>query len=338
VQLWTAIVYWQRGEAFEEGTDFHRMLTAALATATATGDDALRGMALAIKGRSLTFSDQPGRAVAPLEEAIRIGSARDPIGSALAADSLSQAYAILGDFAKADATTAVAFDLARQSGDPISEIDAQISRSQVEIEKGNFEEAIRLARDGASKASALGVTMCTVVGNYFAGSAELAMGRPQAAIQPLQLSHDMATVAEAGWWKNMSGAALSSSSCALGDLDAARGGWDEALEVAARSHDTGAEASIRYQRAITLSQSPDPDWAAVAADLEWTSSVLETAGARPREARARLEYARALEELGRPGEADEQRRRANKLFVDLGIPAPAATSSTAPSAAGATGG
>jgi tetratricopeptide (TPR) repeat protein len=265
------------------------------------------------------LSTNPRLATEVLEEAIEITQSRDPIGSSLAADSLAMAYAILGEFSKADKAVARSYALAERSGDPIAMIDAQIAQSQVEAERGNLEEAVRLSRDSATRASILGVTMCTLVGNYFAGSAELQLGRPALAVQPLQISRDMAESAEAGWFQNMAEAALSSTTCATGDLDAARAGWAKSLDLAARTNDIGSEATILLQRAVALATTPDPDLPAIAADLERAIEILERVGARPRQARARAEYAAILERMGRPDEAVEQRRLAQELLQAMGL-------------------
>jgi tetratricopeptide (TPR) repeat protein len=319
VQLWTAIMLWQRGDVYEEGTDFHRALNQALDTAHATGDEQLRGMALTILGRSSVFGSDPQRSIRVLEEAIEITQSRDPIGSSLAADSLAMAYATLGDFDKADTASERSYELARRSGDPIAIVDAQLARSQVEAERGNLEEALRLSRDGAARAATLGVTMCTIVGNFFAGAAELGLGRANLSVQPFQLSRDLAEGAEAGWWQNMTEAALSTASCELGDLDKAHAGWKQALDRATRTQDIGSQAAIRYQRAVTLARTPKPDWPSVVEDLEWSIDFFKRVGARPREARARTDYAGILDQMERPDEAAAQRARAEELFLEMGL-------------------
>jgi tetratricopeptide (TPR) repeat protein len=329
LQLWTALMHFQSGERFEPGTSFHRKLTEALETAARTHDGQLRGMALTMVGRSLLSVD-PRRSAEALEEAISLTAANDPIGSSLAADSLAMAYAVLGDFARADEANDRAADLARRSGDPKAVIDAQLFRSQVLAERGAYDEAIVLARDGAARATAIGATMCVIAGNMFTGLVELARDRPDDALAPLQISYDLAGQNDAAWWRNISDAGLSSAQCATGGLETARAGWSRSIAAAIATRDPGTEALIRAQRARTLAGTPKPDWTEIAADLEQAAALEAQIGARPREARARVALAVAYDALARTTDAQRERDRAAVLFRELGIAGPRAARGSTP--------
>jgi hypothetical protein len=192
----------------------------------------------------------------------------------------------------------------------------------VHAERGEYDQAVALARDGASRAMAIGATMCVIAGNMFAGLNELARDRPDDAVAPLQLSYDLAGQNDAAWWRNISEAGLSSTHCADGDLDAARSGWAKTLASAVADHDFGTEALIRAQRAQHLAAGPDPDWPEIIEDLERAADLQQAIGARPREARARLELAGALERVGRTADAAAARQRSQDLFHDMGLASP----------------
>lgn len=323
LQLWTALMHFQSGEQFEPGTSFHRKLTQALETAERTHDGQLRGMALTILGRAL-LSNDPGRTADALEEAIELTAANDPIGSSLAADTLAHAYAILGEFDRAEVAIGRAEELAVRSGDPKALIDAQLFKSQILAERGDYDESAALARDGAARATAIGATMCVIAGQMFTGLSELARNRPGDAVAPLQVSYELAGQNGAAWWQNLSEAGLSSTQCAFGNLDAARAGWARTLAAAIADHDLGAEALIRFQRARRLADGPDPDWSEIAEDLERAAALQQQVGARPREARARLGLAEALDHLGRTADAAAARERAELLFREMGLAVPTA--------------
>ena len=139
--LWTAIMQWTLGSAYEEGTPFKRSLDRALELARQTDDRQLRGAALTILGRSSLMSTDPRGSARALEEAIGLTEGNDFIGTSLTADSLAMAYSSLGEWDKADAAVQRAHELAVRSGDPTAAVDADLGKSNVEIERGNFAAA-----------------------------------------------------------------------------------------------------------------------------------------------------------------------------------------------------
>jgi hypothetical protein len=221
-------------------------------------------------------------------------------------------------------------ELAIRSGDPKAVIDAQLFKSQTLAERGDLDTAVALARDGAARATAIGATMCVVAGNMFTGLLELARDRADAALEPLQISYDIANENQFVWWQNISEAGLSSARCNSGDIDLARAGWDKTLARPDADRDRGTEALILGQRAKMLAQTPSPDWSAVAADLQRVAALHHEIGARPREAHARHDLARAFENLGRHEEAMAEEARAKELFAAIGMAAPAAAPTPAP--------
>ena len=145
------------------------------------------------------------------------------------------------------------------------------------------------------------------------------LGRPADAVAPLELSIDLATANQFGWWGNFSVAALSSAKCGLGDVEAARRGWDETLAKARAMHDGGMEAAILQQRATMLAEVPDADPGAILQDLERAAGLDEEIGARPRLASVLVQQAAILERLGRNGDAEERRSRADALYAEMGL-------------------
>ena len=255
-----------------------------------------------------------------LEEAIALTEGNDFIGTSLTADSLASAYASLGEWDKADAALQRAHELAVRSGDPTAAVDADLARSNVEIERGNFEAAIVLARSGALRADALGAVPCSMFANYLTGVAELRSGRPERAIGPLRRSQDMGREHKIEMWRDVTEATLSASQCALGNISTAVEGWDRSLAAARENRDTGSEALIRYERAKALATTPNPDWTAILDDLEAAIALFRDLGVRPREVAALEEYAAILDRLGRsPAEAAAARSRAAGLLADMGI-------------------
>jgi len=115
-----------------------------------------------------------------------------------------------------------------------------------------------------------------------------------------------------------------SDACAADAKPGWQAEWEKTLAAAIADRDLGTEALIRIQRARRLADAPNPDWAEIAADLERGAALNEQIGARPREARARLELATALDQLGRTAEATASRARAHDLFRDMGLASPVA--------------
>jgi tetratricopeptide (TPR) repeat protein len=234
------------------------------------------------------------------------------------------AYSALGEWDKAEAALGRAHELALRSGDPVAAVDADLASSASASERGDLEEAVRLARSGAVRADALGAVACSVFANYLTGVAELKLGRPDRAIGPLQYSQDLSRENKIDMWRDVTQASMSASQCALGDISTAVQGWDRSLEAVRKNHDTGAEALIRYQRAKWLAATPDPDWEPILADFEASIALFRDLGLRPREVTALDEYAGTLERLGRsPAEASAARGRADDLLREMGIATPA---------------
>ena len=158
-----------------------------------------------------------------------------------------------------------------------------------------------------------------MISNYLTGVAELRLGRADRAIGPLQYSQDLGRKHNIEIWRDVTQASLSAAQCSLGDISAAREGWDRTLDLARQKHDTGAEALTLYQRAKSLAKTPDPDWTAILADLEASIALFRVQGVRPREVAALEESSAILERLGRSAEATAARVRAGELLTEMGI-------------------
>ena len=319
VQLRMAMIQWQRGDAYVDGTDMKQSLDRALALASSVDDREIQGMALTILGRSTLLSSDPRRSAEALERAIALTEGHDFIGTSLAADTLGVAYGKLGQFDKADHAIRRAHELAQRSGDPTAMLDADLSASAIEAERGNLQASVELARSGALRAEALGAVACSVFANFLTGSAELALGRPDRAVPFLEASRALGREHRMEMWMDATNASISSAQCSLGDVEAARTGWQEALEAARNKGDSGLEATILYQRAHALSTTPDADWEAILADLGASVALSKELGTKPREAMALRDSAAVLDRLGRSGEAGAARAKADTLVGEMGI-------------------
>lgn len=329
--LWTSIILADQGVPYEPGSPFATAIDRTLAVAEATGNRQLRGTALSVLGRSSLMSRDPRRSTELLEEALTLTSAADFIGSSLAADSLAMMYAGLGEFDRADEAVERSRELALRSGDPKALIDSNIAASAVNLERGNFPAAIRLASDSALRADAIEAPMCSIVANFLAGTGELASGNFAGALVPLARSNQLSSDLGEMYFGTQSEAGMSTARCALGDSDSARVGWERTLGRARAMGDPMIESQILFDRALALAASPDPDWNFVLADLDGAIAGFERLGLRPRLARALVQRARLLDLTGRPNEARQSRERAAELQRELGIAEPGAADS-APSA------
>lgn len=315
VLLWRALLLGNSFRPMTTGPDLERTIARGLEIAEATGDRHLRGSLLNALGTSLKNHD-PRQAIEVLEEALTLTSDADFIGSSLTADTLATTYASLGDWERADEAIARSRALAERSGDPKAMIDANISASAVQLERGNLEAAVKLARESGLRAEAIGSPACSIVANWIAGTGELALGRPDRALASLGHSNELSIQLDEFWFRNYTDAGISAARCALGNLDEARAGWERTLATAREINDPSQEADILSGRAQTLSSAPDPDWTAVLADLVRAAELYRRLELRPRLVRILVERARALDALGRPDEAAASRAEARSLGTE----------------------
>lgn len=318
VLLWRALLLGNSFRPLAPGSDLTETIERGLAIAEATGNQQLRGNLLTVLGTSLKTSD-PRRAIEVLEEALSLTSDADFIGSSLTADTLAGTYASLGEWARAEDALVRSRALAERSGDPKAVIDANITASGIELERGNLAAAIELAKDSGRRAEAIGAPACSIVANWIAGSGELASGRFEDALATLGHSNQLSIALDEQWFRNQTDASMTAARCALGDVAAARTEWERTLARAREMHDPTQEADILAARAQTLAGAPDPDWAAILADLDGAAALYRRLDLRPRLARVVVDRARALDALGRPDEAAASRADALALGAEVPV-------------------
>lgn len=328
VLLWRALLLGNSFRPLSFDSDLGRTIDRGLEIADAIGNRNLRGNLLTVLGTSLKAQD-PQRAIEVLEEALGITSNTDFIGSSLTADTLVQIYASLGDWERADNALARARVLAERSGDPKAVIDANITASSLELERGNFAAAIQIAKENGLRAEAIGAPACSIVANWIAGTGELAAGRFDDALQTLGHSNQLSIQLDEHWFRNYTDAGMTSARCALGDLEAARAEWERAIAKARELHDPSQEADIVAGRATVLAAMPDPSWPEILADLDRADALYRGLGLRPRHVRVLVERARALDALGRAEAASASRAEAASIGAAIAPDAPGSDSAAA---------
>lgn len=283
------------------------------------GDPVAQAMPDALMGAGMVFGGQLRAGAALLEKAIpALTAGGDPLGTAVIHDVLTIAYARLGEFALAERNAERADRLA-EKGDPIARLDAMLARAAIASERGDLDEAVRLAGACVADAESLGATGCAIPANYFLGEGRLRRDEAAAAKVPFERSIQLAA-GDPGGEKQitlLAQAGLAAAVRLLGDLTA--GGWDAPLAEARAIGDRYGEMAILFQRASTLAKNGDADWPAIISDLEKVIGVMEEIESRPALARALLIYARALERSGRADDAHAATVRAHQLARELGL-------------------
>jgi tetratricopeptide (TPR) repeat protein len=287
------------------------------------GDPVARAMPEALMGANLVFAGQPRAGASLLEKAIPvIESANDPVGAAILYEMLTLAYARLGDFAAAERNAERQERLAEQ-GDPIARLDATIARAIVASERGDLEDAARLATQCATLSEELGATGCALPANYFLGDARLRLNEAATARPPfertLQLAAAEAMGSSLGWLGMLAEAGLAAAAAQLGDPDQATREWETILEAARGVGDPFLEAAVLTRRALASVRAEAPDLDAALADLEAAIRIYEEIETRPALARALRGYSQVLARAGHDRDARAARSRSDALAAELGL-------------------
>ena len=285
------------------------------------GDPIAQVMPQALMGAGMVFGGQLRAGVALLEKAIpTLNAGGDSLGVAVLHDVLTIAYARLGEFEAAERNAELADALAEQ-GDPIARLDAMLARAAIASERGDLEDAVRLAGDCVSAAESLGAIGCAIPANYFLGDGRLRLGEAALARDPFARSIQIAAVdaGSSGQLTALSQAGLASASARLGDPRGASDGWDASLAAMRRLGDRFGEAAILFRRAATLAQSPPAEWSSILADLEAAIRLFEEMETRPALARALRAYGSALTSAGRVEEGRAALHRSRTIAADLGL-------------------
>ena len=284
------------------------------------GDPIAQAMPQALMGAGMVFGGQLRAGVALLEKAIpALSAGGDSLGVAVLHDVLTIAYARLGEFEAAERNAQRADELAAQ-GDPIARLDAMLARAAIASERGDLEDAVRLAGDCVSTAESLGATGCAIPANYFLGDGRLRLGEAALARDPFARSLQIAA-ADAGsaGLSMLARAGLASAAARLGEPVAAAAGWEESLAAARKYGDRYGEAAILFRRAATLVQTSPADWTSILADLEAAIGLFEEMETRPALSRALRVYGDALTRAGREDEGRAALERSHAIAAELGL-------------------
>ncbi|HEV2011456.1 MAG TPA: hypothetical protein VGS17_10585 [Candidatus Limnocylindria bacterium] len=319
VYFWITFLRRMRGERPDTSPELTHAAERAAQIGTALGDPAAEAIPNAFAGVGMIATGNLRDGAQLLEEALPpIVAHADPLSSAILSGLLSVTYSRLGEFAAAERSLGHAEQLA-QRGDPIAELDAQIARSVLLIERGDFAAAAALASQCALRSEELGAVACVVGANVIAGSAHLARDEFLGAKLPLERSTDLANISGMTRMRTLAEGMLGSVVAQLGDLPAATADWNVALERARATHDRYGEATTLWMRARTALRATPPDWSGAVVDLDVTTALFDAMQARPALARSLRDRALALQGLGRTSEAEEIDRHARAIGVELGL-------------------
>ena len=285
------------------------------------GDPIAQVMPQALMGAGMVFGGHLREGVAVLEKAIpALDAGGDSLGVAVLHDVLTIAYARLGQFDAAERNAARADELAAQ-GDPIARLDAMLARAAIASERGDLEDAVRLAGECVATAESLGATGCAIPANYFLGDGRLRLGEAALARDPFARSIQMAAidVGSSGQLTALAQAGLASASARLGDPRGATEGWEASLAATRTYGDRFGEAAIVFRRAATLAQSSPSEWPPILADLEMAIGLFEEMETLPALSRALRVYGDALTEAGRTEEGRAALERSRAIAAELGL-------------------
>lgn len=304
----------QNGEAPTSGP-VKRSLDRITEIGEVTGDPSIGAMARVLIGISQVFSGPLRDGVRALAEALPLlERTQDSIGAAFARGALAIGYASMGRFDEAEIAARQATEIASR-GDLIAQLDALIAESFLRSMRGDLDAAVPIASECFERAQETGATACMVVSSWILGDAFHRQGRFAEARDVLQQGSDVSLVVDRKVWRPTLQAWLGTSIAALGDRGP--GEWTAALETARSIGNELGEAGILHKRGEALAKRGDID--AGVADLEASSRIYESQGARPALARVLQAWGDALRAAGREADSEPVLRRALALFDELGL-------------------
>lgn len=315
---WNAFLRGLRGETSLASPAMALSLEATTRLGVDESGAAMRALQEALLGASQAFNGELREGARRIEDAFHVlDRSGDPLSLAMLSGFVVISYARLGDFAAAERALARADALAER-GDPMARLDAQITRAVIELERGDLERGVALASDCASRSEEIGALRCAVFSNLFVGQGLLQLDRPAEA-RPLFESTLHHTTVSLQAERNLGLGSVSTAAGRLGDLQAAREGWETALAGARAGGDRFTEAVILLQRGATLGREAGPDLEQALADLAAALALFERSEARPAIARTLRDQAVALRLAGRDTEAAAAARRSLALAAELGL-------------------
>lgn len=188
-----ALVRTSQGDQYRTSQELREALERGLALAERTGDPAYRADALAILGDSRYTAAEYEESIRHLDEAASLFEQDGRTARAsLTRGTLALAYGRLGRLDEAERELNRSDGLAAQSGDPNALLDADLMRAMFEALRGQPTLAVDLAARAAEAADRVDNKACGMVARSVIGEQRLLLGQPQAAIQVLEESAELA--------------------------------------------------------------------------------------------------------------------------------------------------
>lgn len=317
--FWIAFMRRQRGESPETSAALKSALARAAQIGEALNDARAVAMPKALLGSFAAFTGHLRDGAREMREALdAIEQQGDPLSTAIVSDFLALTYARLGEFEAAEETLAHAERLAGD-GDAIAQVDVDIAKAAIHLERGELDVAASQAESCAARAENLGAVACVVVSSLMHGAAKLAREDALAAKVPLERGEELSMVTSMAPMRTLIQGFLGSVWAQLGDLPRGVAGWDQALANARAMSDRYGEAQTLWARARTRAHSATPDRPQAMADLDRSIELFEEMEAGPSLARALHDRAAALRGLGRADAAAADERRSRELAQQLGL-------------------
>lgn len=317
--FWVAFMRRLSGESPESSPQLKHALDQAEAIGVELGDPAAHAIPKAFMGAGVMFTGNLRQGAQLLSEALdELEGRTDQVSTAILSGFLGITYARLGEFAAAERALSRAERFAAE-GDEIARLDSLISRSAMNLERGEMAEGSALASRCAETAETLGAVACAVASNVILGQGRLIQEDVLGAKAPLERGLELSLVTFMAPMRILAKGMLGSVRARLGDMPAGDAGWNDALAAARAGGDHFGEAVTLWGRGRTRARQSPPDWTAALADLDSAVAHFETMDARPSTARALRDRAQVLRALDRAAEADTAERRARDLAAELGL-------------------
>jgi tetratricopeptide (TPR) repeat protein len=307
------------GESPETSPKLKHALEQAEAIGEALGDPTAHAIPKAFLGAGVMFNGELRHGAKLLSEALdELEGKTDALSTSVLTGFLAITYGRLGEFAAADRALGRAERLAAQ-GDEIARLDSLISRSAINLERGDIAEGSALALQCAETSETLGAVACAVASNVFLGQSRLTLEDALGARAPLERGIELSLVTDMAPMRTLAKGMLGSVRAQLGDVPAGDAGWNDALSAARAGGDRFGEAVTLWGRARTRIRQATPDWAAALTDLDTAVALFESMEARPSLARTLRDRALVLRAAGRSREADEAERRSREIAGQIGL-------------------
>jgi len=317
--FWVAFLRRLTGESIESSPKLKHALEQAEAIGEALGDPAAHAIPKAFLGIGIMFNGDLREGAQLLNEALdELEGRTDALSTAVLSGFLAITYARLGEFAAADRALVRADRFAAQ-GDEIARLDSLISRSAINLERGDIAEGSALALQCAETSETLGAVSCAVASNVFLGQSRLTLEDALGARAPLERGIELSLVTDMAPMRTLAQGMLGSVRARLGDLPAADAGWSDALKGAHAAGDRFGEAVTLWGRARTHIREDAPEWAAALRDLDAAVALFDAMEARPALARALRDRAGVLRAIGRTSDADEAACRSREIAGEIGL-------------------